>query len=117
MNSSVPCPSHPPSLMADIAQYTPNVAVVTGAAQGIGRAIALRLATDGFNVVVSDLASKQDLLDTLVDEIKAKGGKALVQSTDVTKEDEIVKLVDRAVQELGGIDVVSVLVLPPQAQD
>ena len=61
--------------MADISDYTPNVAVITGAAQGIGKAIALRLADDGFNVVVADLISQQDKLDLLVKEVILKGRK------------------------------------------
>ncbi|KAK0447163.1 acetoin reductase family protein [Armillaria borealis] len=45
----------------------PRTAIITGAAQGVGRAIALRLSTDGCQVVVSDLAAQQSLLDDLRD--------------------------------------------------
>ncbi|KAH8082437.1 hypothetical protein BXZ70DRAFT_1012289 [Cristinia sonorae] len=91
--------------MADVADYTPNVAVITGSAQGIGKAIALRLAEDGFAVVVSDLGTKQDKMDALVEEVRSKGGRAVAIPTDVTKEADIINLVDKTVEEFGGLDV------------
>lgn len=94
--------------MADVADYTPNVAVITGSAQGIGKAIALRLAEDGFAVVVSDLGTKQDKMDALVEEVKSKGGRAVAIPTDVTKEADIINLVDKTVEEFGGLDVVRI---------
>lgn len=93
--------------MADIADYTPNVAIVTGAAQGIGRAIALRLADDGFNIALADLPSKQELLDSAAEAIISKGRKVVVVPTDVSDEQQVVKLIDATAQELGGVDVVS----------
>ncbi len=49
------------------------VALVTGSARGMGRAIALRLASDGFNVAVNDIASQKDNLETLRGEIEGLG--------------------------------------------
>lgn len=50
-----------------------GTAIVTGASQGIGRAIALRLADDGFDVAINDLSAAKDNLETLRQEIVAKG--------------------------------------------
>ncbi len=75
-------------------------AIVTGAGSGIGRAIALRLAVEGANVLVSD-----------VDEVAAKavareiGGETIVRETDVTNPDEVEALVGNAVDEWDGLDV------------
>ena len=75
-------------------------AIVTGAGSGIGRAIALRLAAEGANVLVSD-----------VDEVAAKavvreiGGEALVGKADVTNSGEVEALVRTAVDEWDGLDV------------
>ena len=88
-------------------QFSPKVAIVTGAAQGIGRAIALRLAEDGLDVAINDISSKEKELKGLAEEIQNKGTKALVVTADVTQEDEVQKLVDQTVDALGSVDVVS----------
>jgi NAD(P)-dependent dehydrogenase (short-subunit alcohol dehydrogenase family) len=85
---------------------TPRVAIVTGAARGIGKAIALRLAHDGLDVVVNDIPSKAKELEALVTEICAKNRKSLAVVGDVSQETDVQRLVDTAVTELGGLDVV-----------
>lgn len=89
----------------DIADYTPNVAIVTGAARGIGRGIALRLADDGFDVTVNDIPAHQALLDEVVSLINAKGKKGLAVVGDVSVEADVERLVGETVKELGGVDV------------
>ncbi|KAJ7706982.1 NAD(P)-binding protein [Mycena rosella] len=84
---------------------TPRVALVTGAAQGIGRAIALRLAADGLDVAVDDLPINSGLLDALVEEIERMGRKAVALTSDVSKEDEVRAMVASTVSVLGRLDV------------
>lgn len=81
-------------------------AIITGAAQGIGRAIAIRLASDGCNVVINDLPSKQDSLDSIVKEIEAIGQKAASFSGDVTVEETVKGLVAHCVTAYGSLDIV-----------
>lgn len=83
-----------------------ETAIITGAAQGIGRAIAVRLAQDGYNVVVSDLSAQATLMDEVVSEIKANGGNAISIAADVSQEADVENLVQKAVSEFGGLDVV-----------
>lgn len=88
---------------------SPRNAVVTGAAHGLGRAIAIRLASDGCNVVVNDLPAKQDLLDGLVKEIEASGHKASSFACDAAVEDSVKSLVAHCVSVYGSLDVVRAL--------
>ncbi|KAL6303212.1 NAD-binding protein [Sparassis latifolia] len=87
------------------AEFNPRVAIVTGAGQGIGRAIALRLADDGLDIAVNDIASNSVKLDEVVGEIQAKGRRAIPLIADVSVEAEVKTMVEKAVEELGGFDV------------
>ncbi|KAF5349231.1 hypothetical protein D9756_009481 [Leucocoprinus leucothites] len=87
-------------------EMTLGVALVTGAANGIGRSIALRLAKDGFDVAVNDIGH-QDLLASLQDEIKTLGRNSIECIADVTKEEEVKTMVNETVERLGGLDVIS----------
>jgi NAD(P)-dependent dehydrogenase (short-subunit alcohol dehydrogenase family) len=81
-----------------------KVAVVTGAASGIGRATALALAREGASVVVADLdeAGGQETVGLIADE----GGTALYVRCDVSEARSIEALFARAVEEFGGLDIV-----------
>ncbi|TFK71142.1 short chain oxidoreductase [Pluteus cervinus] len=82
-----------------------RVAIVTGAAQGIGRGVALRLSKDGLDVVLNDLSEKKHLLDELSKEIDDSGGRCIVAIADVSVEEEVRNMVQVTVEELGGLDV------------
>ncbi|KAJ7834054.1 hypothetical protein B0H14DRAFT_3087648 [Mycena olivaceomarginata] len=82
-----------------------KVAIVTGAAQGIGRAIALRLADDGFDVVVNDIFSQKAALDPLVSEIQSKSRRSLAVVADVSVEGDVKAMISNVVEVLGGVDV------------
>ncbi|OBZ77885.1 Diacetyl reductase [(S)-acetoin forming] [Grifola frondosa] len=88
-----------------MAQSTVRIAFVTGAARGIGEAIALRLADDGLDVAVNDIASKDEELAAVVKAIEAKGRRAIAVPGDVSSEEEIIAMVDKVVEVLGGLDV------------
>jgi len=82
-----------------------GVAVVTGAAQGIGRGIALRLAADGYDVAINDHVSQMDSLKTLAEEIKAKGRSSVIVAGDVSLEETVEGLVRETATKLGSVDV------------
>jgi len=82
-----------------------GVALVTGAAQGIGRAIALRFAEDGFEVAVNDISSNSANLDSLVDEIKQKGRKSSKHVADVSQDESVKEMVEEVVKAHGALDV------------
>ncbi len=80
-----------------------KVALVTGAGQGIGRAIALRLARDGADIAIVDVNNEK--MKSVADEIRATGRKVTTFKADVTKRDDVYAAVDHAESELGGFDV------------
>src|ERR1019366_8096971 len=80
-----------------------RVAFVTGASQGIGRACALKLATEGAAVAVA--ARNQEKLNELVNENTAAGGKALACILDVTDEEQVKASIKGAIAQLGKIDI------------
>ncbi|TFY81423.1 hypothetical protein EWM64_g2588 [Hericium alpestre] len=84
--------------------YT-RVALVTGGAQGIGRAIALRLAADGLDVAVNDVERQSDNIAKVVIEIRALGRQAIAVPADVTSEEAVERMVAETVQQLGRLDV------------
>lgn len=79
-------------------------AVVTGAASGIGRATATRLAAEGAAVAVVDV--NREGLDQVANEIRAAGGSALAVRADVGSETDVAKAFARCAEEWSGIDVV-----------
>lgn len=85
--------------------------MITGASRGIGKAIALRAARDGANVVVAAKTVQPHpnlpgTIHTAVAEIEAAGGKALAVPTDIRFEDQVCSAVEKAVEHFGGIDIV-----------
>lgn len=85
--------------------FVPRVAVVTGAAQGIGRVVALRLAADGLDIALNDMQAKTAELDEVVGEIQALGRRAIAIPANVSIDEEVQRIVEKTVAELGGIDV------------
>jgi len=84
-------------------RFTDRVAIVTGAAQGIGRATALRLATEGATVVVADRVQQQ--ADEVVNEITAAGGQARVILADMETWEGADHLMSETHKTYGRIDV------------
>ena len=88
--------------MAEVEQ---KIAIVTGASGGIGRAIATRLAQDGFSVVLG-YSGSADKAEQAVAEIKSAGDQAIAMKADLNKPDEVAKLFESSLSKLGQIDVV-----------
>jgi NAD(P)-dependent dehydrogenase (short-subunit alcohol dehydrogenase family) len=80
-----------------------KVAVVTGAASGMGKAIVTLFAAEGAKVVAADLNAEG--LQAVVDQIKAKGGTAIAVPTNVTKEEDIENMINTAVKTYGKLDI------------
>jgi len=83
----------------------PKVAIVTGAAQGIGEAVVLRLAGDGFDVILNDIDSQSGRGTKAAEAISLKTGRTVIfQAGDVSKEQDV-EYFQMAVEKLGGLDV------------
>ena len=97
--------------MTDPSGYTPRVAIITGSARGLGFSIASKLADDGVDIVINDLASEIDKINGAVEEIKKKGRRAIGIPADVTNEEDVKALIEKAVEALGSVDIVSGIAL------
>lgn len=87
-----------------------KTAFITGASRGIGKAIALRLAREGANIIIAaKTVEEQPKLEgtiyTAAKEIEEAGGKALAVKCDIRFEDQIQEAVDKGAKEFGGIDI------------
>ncbi len=80
-----------------------KVVVITGASSGLGEATARHLSALGASVVLG--ARRADRIQSLAAELTAKGGKAMALTTDVTRHEQVKRLVDAAVQSYGRVDV------------
>jgi NAD(P)-dependent dehydrogenase (short-subunit alcohol dehydrogenase family) len=81
-----------------------KVAVITGAASGIGQATAIRFAGEGASVVVADLNREGG--ESTVRSCKENGGNAVFQRADVSSEPEVQAMIARAVKEFGRLDII-----------
>ncbi|HKI81635.1 MAG TPA: SDR family NAD(P)-dependent oxidoreductase, partial [Pseudodesulfovibrio sp.] len=82
-----------------------KTAIVTGGSRGIGRAISLRLAKDGFAVVLNYLGNEEQANRTVAD-IEGMGGQALAVQGDVGIIEDVERMFDTAKESFGGVDVV-----------
>ena len=82
-----------------------EVVLVTGAAKGIGRAIALGMADRGYDLVINDLPSDQAALNDVAKQIQDKGRRALALLADISSKQQVQAMVEKAVAGMGQIDV------------
>lgn len=80
------------------------VALITGGSRGIGKAIAIKFAKEGYDVVINYVSSSTDT-EALKNEFEALGAKTLLIKTDVTNFEDCENMVNEAIQEFGKIDV------------
>lgn len=80
-----------------------KTAIVTGAASGMGKAIATLFASEGANVIVADL--KQNEIDEVVDLITKSGGKAMGIICDVSKENDIKQMIETSINQFNSLDI------------
>lgn len=84
-------------------EFKDRVAIVTGGARGIGKAIALAFAREGARVVLVDV--DEEMLETLKNEIKKRKGVAIAASCDITKSAEVKAMVEQVQKAFGRVDI------------
>ncbi|KAK7034629.1 hypothetical protein VNI00_012271 [Paramarasmius palmivorus] len=82
-----------------------RVALITGAAQGIGKAIALRLAKEGFDIAINDIRAKSGQLGSVAETIMGLGRRVDVVPADVSVEKDVQGMIGETVEKLGSLDV------------
>ncbi|HVX48606.1 MAG TPA: NAD(P)-dependent oxidoreductase [Chitinophagaceae bacterium] len=91
--------------------FTNKTVFITGASRGIGKAIALKLAAAGANIVIAAKSTEEDprlggTIYSAASEIEAVGGKALAVQTDIRFEEQVIAAVAKGAERFGGIDMV-----------
>lgn len=81
-----------------------RVAIVTGSSRGIGRAIAIRIAQDGYDVCINDIEANREGCEKVAKEIQDLGRKSCVACADVSKLKEVEQMIQTAVKELGPLN-------------
>lgn len=87
-----------------------KTAIITGATRGIGKAISLKLASEGANIVVASKSVTENpklggTIYSAAEEIEAAGGKALAVQCDIRFEDQVQNVIDKTIETFGGIDI------------
>lgn len=90
--------------------FSNKTALITGATRGIGKAMALRLAREGANIVIAAKSVEENAklggtIFTAAAEIEAAGGKALAVQCDIRFEEQVQQVIDKAIETFGGIDI------------
>ena len=85
-------------------QLTGKTAVITGSGRGLGKAIALKLAQMGANIVLNDIAAS-DAVDETAEEFKAAGYNVVVTKGDVRNIEDVEAMVNKAVEAFGSLDI------------
>ena len=81
-----------------------KIVLITGAATGIGKAVALRFGQEGSHVIINYLNRKADA-ETVAEAVKAQGGSAVCMQGDISREDDVVKLFAAIRKQFGRLDV------------
>jgi 3-oxoacyl-[acyl-carrier protein] reductase len=82
-----------------------KVAIVTGSARGIGRAIALKLAAAGADIIVNDVVAASEALESTATEIRSLHRQVLAVTADVSAKDDVNRMVEAAINTFGHIDI------------
>ncbi|SLM40391.1 acetoin dehydrogenase (diacetyl reductase) [Lasallia pustulata] len=85
--------------------YGKRTVIVTGSSRGIGKAIAIRLAEDGFDVCINDVQANRAGIDETVAQIQKMGRNSIGHVADVSSLQQVEQLVEKSVQELGPLNV------------
>jgi citronellol/citronellal dehydrogenase len=90
--------------------FTNKTVLITGGTRGIGKAIGLRLAKEGANIVIAAKSVEENAklggtIFSAAAEMEAAGGKALAVQCDIRFEDQVKNVIDKAVEKFGGIDI------------
>lgn len=85
------------------ARFKGKVAVITGAARGVGRQVALELAAEGARVVLNDI--RQDSLESVAKEIRDAGGEALPAVADISKSEQVDAMIAKTLEHFGTVDL------------
>ena len=81
-----------------------KIALITGGSGGIGRAIAIKLSENGFNIAISYLSNEKAAME-VIEEIEKNNVKGLAIKADVSKEEDVEKIMETVKKEMGNIDV------------